>query len=156
MSERALIVETPHGFVCANAGIDHSNVPGGERVTLLPEDPDDSARRFAQAVRKRSGARVAVIVSDTWGRPWREGQVNVAIGTHGLRVLADWRGRRDAHGRRLTATILAVADELAAAAGLAMGKADQVPVVVIRGYRFRGGRDSARKLLRPAAHDLFR
>ncbi len=156
MSERALIVETPHGFVCANAGIDHSNVPGGDRVTLLPDDPDASARRFALAIRKRTGARVAVIISDTWGRPWREGQVNVAIGTHGLRVLADWRGRRDAYGRRLTATILAVADELAAAAGLVMGKADQVPIVVIRGYRFRRGRDSALKLIRPAVHDLFR
>jgi len=156
MSDRALVVETRHGFVCANAGVDHSNVAASDRVTLLPEDPDASARRFADSIRKRTGARIAVIVSDTWGRPWREGQVNVAIGTAGLRVLADWRGRRDTFGRLLTATVLAVADELAAAAGLAMGKVDQVPVVMIRGFRFRAGRDSARKLLRPAKHDLFR
>jgi len=156
MTERALVIETRHGFVCANAGVDHSNVAGSDRVTLLPDNPDASARRFAQAIRKRTGARVAVIVSDTWGRPWREGQVNVAIGTAGLRVLADWRGRRDTYGRLLSATVLAVADELAAAAGLAMGKVDQVPVVIIRGYKFQRGRDSARKLLRPAVHDLFR
>lgn len=156
MSDRALVVETRHGFVCANAGVDHSNVAGTGRVTLLPDDPDASAQRFARAIRKRTGARVAVIVSDTWGRPWREGQVNVAIGTAGLRVLADWRGRRDTFGRLLSATVLAVADELAAAAGLAMGKVDQVPVVILRGYRFRPGRDSALRLLRPARHDLFR
>lgn len=156
MSDRALVVETRHGFICANAGVDHSNVAGSDRVTLLPDDPDASARRFADAIRKRTGARIAVIVSDTWGRPWREGQVNVAIGASGLRVLADWRGRRDTFGRRLTATVLAVADELAAAAGLAMGKVDQVPAVILRGFRFRAGGDSARKLLRPAKHDLFR
>jgi len=156
MSDRALVVETRHGFICANAGVDHSNVARSDRVTLLPDDPDASARRFAAAIRKRTGARVAAIVSDTWGRPWREGQVNVAIGAAGLRVLADWRGRRDTFGRLLSATVLAVADELAAAAGLAMGKVDQVPVVIIRGFRFRRGRDSARKLLRPAQHDLFR
>lgn len=156
MTERALVIETRQGFVCANAGVDHSNVAGSDRVTLLPEDSDASTRRFADAIRKRTGARVAVIVSDTWGRPWREGQVNVAIGASGLRVLADWRGRRDTYGRLLSATVLAVADELAAAAGLAMGKVDQVPVVIIRGYKFQRGRDSARKLLRPAKHDLFR
>jgi coenzyme F420-0:L-glutamate ligase/coenzyme F420-1:gamma-L-glutamate ligase len=156
MSDRALVVETRHGFVCANAGVDHSNVAASDRVTLLPDDPDASARRFAETIYKRAGARIAVIVSDTWGRPWREGQVNVAIGAAGLRVLADWRGRRDTFGRPLTATVLAVADELAAAAGLGMGKVDQVPAVMIRGFRFRAGRDSARKLLRPAQHDLFR
>ena len=149
-------METHHGFICANAGVDHSNVPGGDWVSFLPVDPDASARRFVRGIRRRLGLRVAAIVSDTWGRPWREGLVNVAIGAAGLRVLEDWRGRRDAQGRTLRATVLAVADELAAAAGLVMGKASQAPVVIIRGYAHRAARDSARRLLRPANQDLFR
>ncbi len=164
---RVLIVETRHGFICANAGVDHSNVPGRHWVTCLPKDPDRSARRIAADIRKRLRVRVGAILTDTWGRPWREGQLNFAIGAAGLRVLRDLRGRRDAFGHRLRATVLATADELAAAAGLVMGKTRGVPVVVIRGFAGlvpgSAGRsavpratDSARRLLRPAAQDLFR
>jgi len=155
MTERALIVETRHGFVCANAGVDRSNVPG-EQVTLLPADPDASARRIAAGLRRRTGVAVPVIVSDTFGRPWRMGLVNVAIGSHGLRVLEDLRGTRDALGHRLRATIVSVGDELAAAAGLLMGKKDGVPAVIVRGYRYRASRETAQKLLRPPAEDMFR
>src|SRR6184192_160053 len=134
-SERVLISETHHGFVCANAGVDHSNVPGEDMVTLLPRDPDGSAERLATEIRRKTGKRVAVIISDTFGRPWRLGLTNVAIGASGVPVLHDLRGTRDREGKPLTATILAVADELAAAAGLLMGKSEGFPVVVIRGYR---------------------
>ena len=155
MTERALIVETRHGLVCANAGVDRSNVPG-ERVTCLPADPDASARRMAAGLRRRTGVAVPVIISDTFGRPWRLGLVNVAIGASGLRVLEDLRGTRDALGHRLRATILAVGDELAAAAGLLMGKRDGVPAVIVRGFRYRPARETAQRLLRPAAKDMFR
>jgi coenzyme F420-0:L-glutamate ligase / coenzyme F420-1:gamma-L-glutamate ligase len=155
-SEPVLIVETHHGFVCANAGVDHSNVPGSDVVTLLPRDPDDSARRLAAALRKQSGRRVAVIISDTFGRPWRLGLTNVAIGAAGVPVLLDLRGKRDRNGKPLRATVLAVTDELAAAAGLVMGKAEGVPVVVIRGYRYRVAMESATRMIRPAEEDLFR
>jgi coenzyme F420-0:L-glutamate ligase / coenzyme F420-1:gamma-L-glutamate ligase len=153
---RALIVETRHGFVCANAGVDRSNVPGGDAVTLLPRDPDRSAGRLAVALRKRTGKRLAVIISDTFGRPWRLGLTNVAIGAAGVPVLHDLRGSKDRSGKLLHATILAVADELAAAAGLAMGKTSGVPVVVIRGYRYRPTRQNAASIIRPAHEDLFR
>jgi coenzyme F420-0:L-glutamate ligase/coenzyme F420-1:gamma-L-glutamate ligase len=158
MTERALIVETRHGFVCANAGVDRSNVPAraGARVTCLPSDPDASARRIATALERRSGVAVPVIISDTFGRPWRLGLVNVAIGAWGLRVLEDLRGSRDAHGHLLRATILAVGDELAAAAGLLMGKKEAVPAVIIRGFRYRPAREPATSLLRPPAEDMFR
>ena len=156
MSERALITETRHGFVCANAGVDRSNIPGRDFVTCLPVDPDGTARRFVHRIRLRLGVRVAAVVADTFGRPWRLGLTNVAIGAAGLRVLQDWRGRRDAQGHTLHATVLAVADELAAAAGLAMGKTKRVPVVIIRGFPYRRGKDSARRLIRAAKQDLFR
>ena len=155
MSERALIVETRHGFVCANAGVDRSNVPG-ERVTRLPADPDTSARRIAAGLRRRTGVAVPVIISDTFGRPWRLGLVNVAIGAWGLRVIEDLRGTRDAKGHRLRATILATGDDLAAAAGLLMGKREEVPAVIIRGFRYRPARETAQHLLRPPAEDMFR
>jgi coenzyme F420-0:L-glutamate ligase / coenzyme F420-1:gamma-L-glutamate ligase len=155
MTERALIVETRHGFVCANAGVDRSNVPG-ELVTCLPADPDASARRVAEGLRRRTGISVPVIVSDTFGRPWRLGLVNVAIGSYGLRVLEDLRGTRDGYGHPLRATILAVGDELAAAAGLLMGKNAAVPAVIVRGFRYSAARDSAQRLLRPPAEDMFR
>jgi coenzyme F420-0:L-glutamate ligase / coenzyme F420-1:gamma-L-glutamate ligase len=155
MTERALIVETRHGFVCANAGVDRSNVPG-ERVTLLPVNPDASARRIAAGLLRRTAVAVPVVISDTFGRPWRLGLVNVAIGAWGLRVLEDLRGTRDALGHRLRATILAVGDELAAAAGLLMGKKDAVPAVIVRGFRYRAAKESARRLIRPAAEDMFR
>jgi coenzyme F420-0:L-glutamate ligase/coenzyme F420-1:gamma-L-glutamate ligase len=156
MTERALIVETRHGFVCANAGVDRSNVPGRNLVTCLPDDPNASARRIAAGLRRRTGVAVAVIISDTFGRPWRLGLVNVAIGAWGLRVLEDLRGTRDARGHRLRATILAVADELAAAAGLAMGKKEGVPAAIVRGFRYRPSHEAASRLLRPPEEDMFR
>ena len=151
-----LIVETRHGFVCANAGVDQSNVPGRDVVSLLPRDPDRSARKLAAALRKRTGKRIAVVICDTFGRPWRLGLTNVAIGAAGVPVLLDLRGTRDLHSKLLHASVVAVADELAAAAGLAMGKAAGTPAVIIRGYRFRPSQDSARSLIRPANEDLFR
>lgn len=154
-SDHVLIVETRHGFVCANAGVDHSNV-AGDAVTLLPRDPDRSAKKMAAALRKRTGKRVAVIISDTFGRPWRLGLTNVAIGAAGVPVLRDLRGTSDRHGKPLTATILAVADELAGAAGLVMGKSEGLPVVVIRGYRFEPVSEPASRIIRPPAEDLFR
>jgi coenzyme F420-0:L-glutamate ligase/coenzyme F420-1:gamma-L-glutamate ligase len=154
-AERVLIVETHHGFVCANAGVDHSNVPG-DFVTLLPKNPDRSARRLATALRAIAGKRVAVIISDTFGRPWRLGLVNVAIGAAGVPALVDLRGTRDRQRKLLRATVCAVADELAAAAGLLMGKAAGTPVVVIRGYRYRFVQDPAARIVRPAGEDLFR
>jgi coenzyme F420-0:L-glutamate ligase/coenzyme F420-1:gamma-L-glutamate ligase len=155
-SNHVLIVETHHGFVCANAGVDHSNVSGHDFVTLLPRDPDRSARKIAAALRKRTGKHLAVIISDTFGRPWRLGLTNVAIGAAGVPVLRDLRGSRDRHGKPLTATILAVADELAGAAGLIMGKSEGLPVVVIRGYRFKPVSEPASRIIRPPAEDLFR
>jgi len=151
-----LIVETHHGFVCANAGVDHSNVTGKDAVTLLPRDPDGSARRLAEALRKQTGKRIAVIISDTFGRAWRLGLTNVAIGAAGVPVLIDLRGTPDRDGKALQATILAVADELAAAAGLLMGKRDGVPAVLIRGYRYRSVDEPATRIIRPANEDLFR
>lgn len=155
-SERILITETKRGFVCANAGIDHSNVPGEDLVTLLPRDPDGSAEKLAKELNKKTGKRIAVIVSDTFGRPWRLGLTNVAIGASGLPVLLDLRGTHDREGKPLTATVLAVADELAAAAGLLMGKSEGTPVVIVRGYRYKPARQKAADIIRPAAEDLFR
>jgi len=155
-SDRVLIVETHHGFVCANAGVDRSNVRGRDFVTLLPKNPDRSARRLAAALRKQTAKRLAVIVSDTFGRPWRLGLTNVAIGASGVPALLDLRGTRDRHRKLLRATILAVADELAAAAGLLMAKSAGTPVVVIRGYRYASMQDPAARIIRPAQEDLFR
>ena len=155
-SERVLIAETHHGFVCANSGIDHSNVPGEDVVTLLPRHPDGSAEKLAAALRKKTGKRVAVIISDTFGRPWRLGLTNVAVGASGLPVLVDLRGTHDREGKPLTATVLAVADELAAAGGLLMGKSEGTPVVLIRGYRYKPASGRAAQIIRPAEEDLFR
>ena len=155
MDRGVLITETRHGQICANAGVDQSNVGLGW-ASLLPEDPDASARAFADRVRAGQGVEVAVIVADTFGRPWREGLVNVAIGVAGLRSLQTYLGLADAHGYTLQATILAVADELAAAAELVMGKLDQVPVAVVRGYHYEPGPGSARELLRDPNLDMFR
>jgi coenzyme F420-0:L-glutamate ligase/coenzyme F420-1:gamma-L-glutamate ligase len=155
-TDPVLIAETRHGFVCANAGVDHSNVPGDDAVTLLPADPDRSAKDLAAALRKRTRKRIAVIISDTFGRPWRLGVINVAIGASGFPVLHDLRGTRDRDGKPLTATILAVADELAAAAGLLMDKSEGFPVILIRGYRYRPSSETAARIIRPAAEDLFR
>ena len=155
-SDRVLITETKHGFVCANAGVDHSNVPGEDMVTLLPRDPDGSAEKLAKDLGKKTGKRIAVIISDTFGRPWRLGLTNVAIGASGLPVLLDLRGTLDREGKPLTATVLAVADELASAAGILMGKSDGTPAVVIRGYRYEPETQKAADIIRPAAEDLFR
>lgn len=154
-TERVLITETRHGFVCANSGVDHSNIPGSDVVTLLPVDPDASAARLRERLREVSGATVGVIVSDTFGRPWRLGIVNVALGVAGMPALFDMRGRVDDAGKELHATVLAVADEVAAAAGLVMGKTRRTPVVVVRGLELEGN-GSGRELIRPAAEDLFR
>jgi coenzyme F420-0:L-glutamate ligase/coenzyme F420-1:gamma-L-glutamate ligase len=153
---RALIVETQHGFVCANAGVDQSNV-GLRRVALLPENPDRSARVLRDDIRRRFGKHIAVIVSDSFGRAWRVGTVDVAIGVAGLKPIKDERGLKDRHGYELKAAVAAVADELAAAAELVMGKRDAVPVVIVRGYQIEKKEDgSVRELLRPEAEDLFR
>ncbi|MGO9403936.1 MAG: coenzyme F420-0:L-glutamate ligase [Terriglobales bacterium] len=151
-----LITETRHGFVCANSGVDVSNVDGGRHAVLLPENPDRSAARLRRDVKKQAGVEIAVIVSDSFGRPWREGLTEVAIGVAGMRPLVDYRGRRDPHGYPLHATVDAVADELACAAGLVCGKLAGTPACIIRGYACRRGSGKARELIRPAKNDLFR
>jgi coenzyme F420-0:L-glutamate ligase / coenzyme F420-1:gamma-L-glutamate ligase len=154
--ERVLIVETRHGFVCANAGVDHSNVPGREMVTLLPEDCDRSAAGLRQRLVDLTGREVAVVVADTFGRAWRMGIANVALGVAGMPALLDYRGLRDDHGEEMQATVIAVADELAAAAELVMGKVARVPVAVVRGWRPEAPRGTGRDLVRPPEFDLFR
>lgn len=155
MDRGIIIAETKHGFVCANAGVDGSNVPGG-CVTLLPEHPDEEARKIREALTAAFGRRVAVVICDTFGRPWRLGQVNVAIGISGLRPLVDYRGTRDASGQSLQSTIIAVADELASAAELVMNKSDRIPVALIRGCVHLEGEGTAADLVRPAHEDMFR
>jgi len=155
MERGVLISETEHGFVCANAGIDTSNVEEGT-VTLLPKDPDASARQIRSSLEKSFGVKLAVIVSDTFGRPWREGLVNVALGVSGLAPLIDYRGQKDSHGRPMKVTVMAIADELASAAELAMKKSAGVPVAIIRGFGYQPREASGRELIRPAELDLFR
>jgi len=153
---RALIVETRHGFVCANAGVDQSNV-GLRQVALLPENPDGSARAIRAEIQRRTNKSVAVIISDSFGRAWRVGTVDVAVGVAGMKAIKDERGSKDRHGYELKAAVAAVADEIAAAAELVMGKRDGVPVVIVRGYQLEKKEDgSVRELLRPEAEDLFR
>jgi coenzyme F420-0:L-glutamate ligase/coenzyme F420-1:gamma-L-glutamate ligase len=154
-----LITETRHGFVCANAGIDSSNLPGADSVCLLPEDPDASARRIRGELGGASGASVATIVSDSFGRAWRLGQAEVAIGCAGIHPLDDWRGRHDTSGRELEATTIAIADETAGAADLVRGKTSGVPATIVRGLeRFVTAEDGpgAAALRRPRGEDLFR
>jgi coenzyme F420-0:L-glutamate ligase/coenzyme F420-1:gamma-L-glutamate ligase len=151
----ALIVETHHGFICANAGVDSSNVGLGQ-VALLPRDPDASARKIRAEIERDVGAAPGVIISDSFGRTWRLGTVDVAVGVSGLAPIKDERGTTDRYGYELKAAVAAVADELAGAAELVMGKKGQTPVVLIRGYEGKGGDGSARELLRPEAEDLFR
>jgi coenzyme F420-0:L-glutamate ligase/coenzyme F420-1:gamma-L-glutamate ligase len=150
-----VIAETRQGFVCASAGVDSSNAPEAGTVVLLPEDPDASAARLRERLRALTGAEVGVIVSDSFGRAWRQGTTDVAIGLSGIRPLLDLKGERDAAGYELHATVIAVADELAAAAELAMGKMSGIPAAVIRGYD-ASGRGSARDLVMPPERDLFR
>ena len=151
-----LITETRHGFVCANAGVDASNVAGEGYVALLPEDPDASAEALRQGIGRLAGVEVAVVISDTFGRPWREGHVNVAVGVAGMSPFLDYVGQTDPYGYVLRVTTIAVADELAAAAELVMGKLERVPVAIVRGYRYQPGRGRATDLVRPAERDLFR
>ena len=150
-----VIAETRHGFVCASAGVDASNAPGPETVVLLPEDPDASAARIRERLCDLAGAEVGVIVSDSFGRPWRQGTTDVAIGLAGIRPLLDLKGVRDPAGYELHATVIAVADELAAAAELVLGKTSGIPAALIRGYDAKG-EGSARDLVMPEERDLFR
>jgi coenzyme F420-0:L-glutamate ligase / coenzyme F420-1:gamma-L-glutamate ligase len=154
-SERVLITQTRHGYVCANAGVDHSNTGARDVLTLLPRDPDASARGLRERLGELAGVEVGVIVSDTFGRPWRLGIVNVALGVAGVRALADLRGTPDDGGAPLHATVLAVADDIASSAGLVMQKTARTPVVIVRGLDLEGD-GSGRELIRPAADDLFR
>ncbi len=156
MDRGVIITETRHGFVCANAGVDASNVGPGPLVTLLPEDPDASAARIRAGLMAATGADVAVIISDTFGRPWREGITNVAIGVAGMLPIRSYVGLHDPYGYPLRVSNVAVADELASAAELVTGKLLQVPVAVIKGYDYPRGEGRARMLVRPAERDLFR
>jgi len=150
-----IISRTRHGLVCANAGVDVSNVGGGQFASLLPVDPDASAQRIRDGIRERLGTAPAVIISDSFGRPWRNGIVNVAIGSAGIEAVHDMRGRPDAAGRAMQATVIAVADQLASAADLAGGKVDGRPVVVVRGYPWRRSEAGASVLVMEPERDLF-
>jgi coenzyme F420-0:L-glutamate ligase/coenzyme F420-1:gamma-L-glutamate ligase len=154
-TENHLIVETHHGFVCANAGVDMSNVPEGV-VALLPKDSDRSAARIRATLEERIGAPIAVIVSDTFGRAWRIGHSNVAIGSSGIRALRTYEGQSDPAGHELVVTQIAQIDEISAAAELVMDKLDRIPVAVVRGYRWEPDEDTAQSLVRPPEMDLFR
>ncbi len=158
-SRGVLICITHHGFVCANAGVDASNVPGDDALVVLPRDPDASARNLRARIRNLMNAAPAVLITDSFGRAWRHGQVDVAIGCAGLTPLEDWRGRKDAVGRELRATWIAVADELAAAADLARTKDGALPVIVVRGADRHVSADDgpgAAAIIRPESQDLFR
>jgi coenzyme F420-0:L-glutamate ligase/coenzyme F420-1:gamma-L-glutamate ligase len=156
MDHGVLIAETKHGFVCANAGVDASNVEGEEMLCLLPVDSDASARGLVDAIRDRAGRQVGIIISDTFGRPWRDGQTNIAIGVAGMAPLRSYVGQTDPYGYELRVTSLCVADELAGAAELVMGKVDKIPAAIIRGFAWEPAEGSARELARDPARDLFR
>ncbi len=151
-----LITETQHGFLCANSGVDVSNVDGGYHAVLLPEDPDRSATKIRNEIKKRTGLSIPVIITDSFGRPWREGLVDFCIGIAGMEPLRDDRAKKDPHGYKLHASVEAIADELAAAAGLVCGKLNRTPVCIVRGFRYEPGRGRTRDLLRPEVTDLFR
>lgn len=156
MADGGLIISrTRHGLVCANAGVDVSNVGGGDVASLLPLDPDASAERIREGLRERVGAAPAIVISDSFGRPWRNGIVNVAIGSAGIEVLVDLRGLPDAAGREMEATILAIGDELASAADLVGGKVDQRPVVVVRGFAWHPSNAGAETLVMVPERNLF-
>jgi coenzyme F420-0:L-glutamate ligase / coenzyme F420-1:gamma-L-glutamate ligase len=155
--ERGLVIsETHHGFVCANAGVDASNVPGEHIVALLPADPDASALRLREEIQRATGVEVPVVISDSFGRPWRNGITNVAVGISGLEPLIDYRGRYDEHGYLLSATIIAIADELSSAAELVMGKLDAAPAALVRGYPFTPAEGRGRDMVMDPSRDLFR
>ena len=155
MERGVMIAETRHGFVCANAGVDNSNAPKDE-VILLPTDPDRSAGMIRRVLETEFGVQLAVIVSDTFGRPWRAGQVNVALGVAGMGPFVDYRGQTDRQGRQLQVTRIAAADELASAAELVMGKTAGVPVALVRGFAYSEEKGCGRQLLRSSERDLFR
>jgi len=155
MDRGIIIAETSHGFVCANAGVDKSNIEG-EMVSLLPINPDKSARYIRAEIKKRLKVDVAVVISDTFGRPWREGQTNIAIGVAGMEPILDYRGKKDAHGYLLKVTSIAIADELASAAELVMGKLIMTPAAIIKGYPYIISEGSSSPLIRPNTKDLFR
>lgn len=155
MERGVIISETRHGFICANAGVDASNVVG-ETVCLLPREPDVSAARIRSGIKERAGADVAVIISDSFGRPWRNGIINIAIGVAGIQPLTDYRGQTDPYGNDLRVTVLAIADELASAAELVMGKVEAVPVAVIRGYAYDHAEGTGHDLIMDPTRDLFR
>ena len=154
--KHVLITETQTGLVCANSGVDVSNVDGGKSAVLLPADPDRSARQIHRKLKQRTGLLIPVIISDSFGRPWREGLCDVAIGLAGMKPLHDYRGRRDPYGYEMHATEEAVADELASVAGLICGKNARVPACIIRGYAYRRGSGTARQMVRAKEKDLFR
>lgn len=156
MDRGIIISETRHGFVCANAGVDASNVPGEDTVCLLPEDPDASARRVHERLREKTDLHIPAVISDSFGRPWRVGITNVALGVAGMNPLADYRGESDPHGYPLEASILAVADEVASASELVMNKTDGVPAAIVRGYPYEPAPGSAGELVMPPERDLFR
>ncbi len=151
-----LITETAHGLVCANSGVDISNVDGGRSAVLLPRDPDKSAQKISGTLRRRLGFAVPVIITDTFGRPWREGLTEVAIGVAGMKPFRDYRAQRDAYGYPLRVSLEAAADELAGMAGLACGKLSRMPACIIRGFEYEAGRGSGRDLIRARERDLFR
>src|ERR1700689_5467270 len=151
-----LIVETGPGCVCANAGVDESNSLEDDRAILLPEDPDASASRLRDEIRRLTGAAVAVVITDTFGRPWRDGLTEICLGIAGMNPEVDFRGTTDLGGRELNHTVIAIADEIASAAGLLMEKAGAIPAVVVRGYQYEPFEGSAKILIRPAEADLFR
>jgi coenzyme F420-0:L-glutamate ligase/coenzyme F420-1:gamma-L-glutamate ligase len=156
MDRGIIISETHHGFVCANAGVDASNVPGDDTVCLLPVDPDVSAKRLRDALTQDPGVEVAVVISDSFGRAWRHGITDVAVGVAGMDPVADYRGLDDPYGYPMEASVLAVADELAAAAELVMGKTDGIPLAIVRGYPHSPALGSARDLIMPPERDMFR
>jgi len=160
MDHGVLISETRHGFICANAGVDESNVNGARALTLLPLDPDRSASQIRARLQELAGEGadfdIVVIISDTWGRPWREGQVNMAIGVAGMEALVDYRGQSDTYGYQMHVSLIAAAEELAGAAELVMGKIDGVPVALLRGYAYQPATGSGKTLLRNPATDMFR
>jgi coenzyme F420-0:L-glutamate ligase / coenzyme F420-1:gamma-L-glutamate ligase len=151
-----LITETHHGFICANSGVDVSNVDGGRHALLLPDDPDRSAARLHRALKRQTGLAIPVIITDSFGRPWREGLCEFAIGVAGMKALRDDRRRSDPHGYKLRVSLEAIADEIACAGGLVCGKLNRTPACIVRGFRFEAAAGGMRALLRPAQNDLFR
>jgi coenzyme F420-0:L-glutamate ligase/coenzyme F420-1:gamma-L-glutamate ligase len=156
MDRGVIISETHHGFVCANAGVDASNIPDEESVCLLPVDPDASARRIRETLSERLELELALIVSDSFGRAWRFGITDIAIGVAGMNPLVDYRGQKDEHGRLMDASVLAVADEISGASELVMGKTDGVPAAIVRGYDYERGVGVGTDLIMPPERDMFR